>query len=470
MKYKMSRAAKSSLFFNLLILVLTITSCKTAQIEGPVESYLPSEISPAMSEFPLEIELDVKKLETAINGKMSGLLYQGDNISGNDLSVKIWKAGMFQFFINNNEITYKVPLKVWCRFGWKVEKFGITLSDHYEATGTISLVYKTAISIDKDWVLVSKTTSSGYNWLEKPKINAVGVTIPVTPVANVALTYFQGTINEQIDKALSESIPLKKYISMAWNEMQKPYLLSDTNNLWLKITPKEILLSPFITKGNKLDLAVSFYAQLESIFGAKPVISQKVSLPPLKTIDRQPAKFNINVAADVTFDKIAELAKSQLVGKSFSEAGKTIRIDNLSLYSSAGRAVVVADVSGSYKGRVFFTGKPVYNPEKRALEIAEPEFDVKTKSALIKSANWLMHGMILKKIAPMLTYPLDENLNMAKSEANRMLKSYEVYGGVHIQGALDSLSVTSVNMVPGAVRIGANVKGNVALKIDDLKF
>ncbi len=39
---------------------------------------------------------------------------------------------------------------------------------------------------------------------------------------------------------------------------------------------------------------------------------------------------------------------------------------------------MVADVSGSYKGRVFFTGKPFYNPEKRSLEISEPEFDIKT--------------------------------------------------------------------------------------------
>lgn len=66
---------------------------------------------------------------------------------------------------------------------------------------------------------------------------------------------------------------------------------------------------------------------------------------------------------------------------------------------------MVADVSGSYKGRVFFTGKPVYNPEKRTLEIAEPEFDIKTRNALLKSANWLMHGMILKKISSYADLP-----------------------------------------------------------------
>ncbi len=73
---------------------------------------------------------------------MNGLLYQGDNISGEDLSVKIWKAGQFMFYINNNEITYKVPLKIWCRFGWKMEKFGVTLSDHYEAAGQFHLYIK----------------------------------------------------------------------------------------------------------------------------------------------------------------------------------------------------------------------------------------------------------------------------------------------------------------------------------------
>ena len=457
-------------FFSLLILSFCIISCKTPQIEGPQESYLPSEIAPSLSELPLRIELDVKKIESVVNASMNGLLYQGDNLAGEDLSVKIWKGGQFMFFVNNNEITYKVPLKVWCRYGWKVEKFGVSFSDHYEATGTISLVYKTAVGIDNNWKLVTKTTPAGYEWLEKPKVKAIGVSIPVTPIANIALSYFQKTITEQVDKVLYENVPLDKYIGDVWEEVQKPFLLSDEDNLWIRITPKEILLAPFTTKGNKLNITIVFYAQVESVFGAQPVVKNRVPLPSLRYIERQPRQFSINVGADVTFDKIAEFARSQLQGKSFTESGKIIKIDNLSLYSSSGRAVVVADLSGSYKGRIYFTGKPVYNSEKQSLEIAEPEFDIKTQNALIKSANWLLHGMILKKITPLLTYPLEETLATLKDQANSMLKSYEVYNGIHINGSLDSLAVTNVSMIPGAVRIGAEIKGNVALIIDELKF
>jgi ABC-type uncharacterized transport system auxiliary subunit len=55
-----------------LALVALLTSCKTMQIDRPKESYLPSTLAPTMSELPLEVEVDVKKLEAAINKKMNG--------------------------------------------------------------------------------------------------------------------------------------------------------------------------------------------------------------------------------------------------------------------------------------------------------------------------------------------------------------------------------------------------------------
>jgi hypothetical protein len=49
------------LFFGILILSFWVISCKAPQIEGPQESYLPSEIAPSLSELPLRIELMSKK-------------------------------------------------------------------------------------------------------------------------------------------------------------------------------------------------------------------------------------------------------------------------------------------------------------------------------------------------------------------------------------------------------------------------
>jgi hypothetical protein len=461
---------KRLIFGAITIVALSFSSCKSLQIEKPKESYLPSNLAPAVSELPLQVELDVKKLEASINKKMNGLIFEGSNLSDKDLSVKVWKAQNFTFSINNNVIEYRVPLKLWTRFAWKVEKFGYTVGDNYEANGSIALTYKTTISIDKNWKLVSKTTGSGYEWLETPKLNVVGVTVPVTPVASLALSQCDKLITAQIDKSLAEAIDLKKYVTQAWGEVQKPRQVNAENNAWLRITPKDIYVTPFTTTNNKLNLAVALYAQIESFIGAQPAANNPVALPQFKYVNRPAQQFNLNVGADVTFDKIAELAKKQLKGKTFSQGNKTITITDLSLFGSEGKAVFVADVVGSLKGRIYFTGNMTYNAAKTAVEITEPEFEVKTSNALVKTAGWLLHGMILKQLTPYLTYPVKDDIEKMKVDINKMLGNYSIMDGVSLQGKLNNVSVTSLSLVPGAVRIQANVKGNIALKVQDLKL
>ncbi|MBP6231590.1 MAG: DUF4403 family protein, partial [Paludibacteraceae bacterium] len=154
------RIINSMLSAFILLLTLMMVSCKTTlQIEPPKESYLPSKLTPATSELPLMIEVDVKKLESAINKKINGLIFEGDKLNNQDLSVKIWKAQNFSFNVKNNVIEYRVPLKIWTRFGWSVDKLGFSMGDTYDAIGSIALNYKTTIEIDKNWKLVAKTTS-----------------------------------------------------------------------------------------------------------------------------------------------------------------------------------------------------------------------------------------------------------------------------------------------------------------------
>lgn len=455
----------------ILGIALMVSSCKTAlQIEKPKESYLPSNLAPAMSEFPMQISIDIKKLEASVNKKMNGLLYEGNNLNNQDLSVKIWKAQNFSFTVNNNVIEYKVPLKVWTKFAWKVEKFGFTVSDHYEASGSIALTFKTTIGIDKNWKLTSKTSSSGFQWIETPKINLIGITVPVTPIANIALSQSDRLINDQIDLALSQMVDLKKYISMTWTKIQEPVQVNQENNLWLRITPKDVYLSPFSTSGTNLNMTVSMYALIESFMGVKPNANPVTNIPEFKYLQRPPQQFNLNIATDATFDKISEMAKSQLVNKSFSEGNKSITITDLSIFGSDGKAVFVADVTGSLKGRIYFSGNMIYNPQKNAVEIQNPEFDLKTKNALFKSAGWLLHGLILNKLTPYLTYPVKDDIEKMKNEANKMLAGYKIFEGITLQGALNSITVNRLDLVPGAIRISANVKGNTSLKVNDLNF
>jgi len=76
----------------------------------------------------------------------------------------------------------------------------------------------------------------------------------------------------------------------------------------------------------------------------------------------------------------------------------------------------------------------------------------------------------LKQLTPYLTYSIKDNLELMKTQVNQMLGNYTIMDGVALQGKLNNLTVTSLSLVPGAMRVQANVKGNIALKVQELKF
>jgi hypothetical protein len=454
----------------ILSLTLLFNSCKTLKIDKPKESYLPSSIAPSLSELPMTVELDVKKLEASVNRKLVGTLFEGSNIGGQDLTVKVIKVQNFTFTVKNNVVEYKVPLKIWAKYAWKVEKFGATIGDTYEVNGAIALTFKTVISIDKNWKLVAKTASSGYEWIETPKVSVMGVTVPLKSIADLALTKSDKLIAEQIDKTLADGVDTKKYANQAWMQIQKPIQINAEHNAWVKITPQDVLMFPLTSVGNKLNISFALNGQVESFVGAKPSENTAVALPPFKTVNRIPEHFNLNIGADVTYEQISNLAKQQLVNKTFNDGNKTITVTDLEVFGSAGKPIFAIDVKGSLKGRIYFTGNLIYNAEKMQVEVTNPEFEINTSNALVKSASWILHGTILKSLSPYLSYSLKDNLEKMKTDVNQMMTNFSITDGVALQGKINDIKLINLSLVPGALRISANLKGSVALKVDNLNL
>jgi hypothetical protein len=298
-------------------------------------------------------------------------------------------------------------------------------------------------------------------------MSIAGVSIPVKPIADFALSKTERQITREIDKSIAESFNLREYVEGFWNYLQEPVQVDSTFDVWVKITPAGIALSPIGSASGKLIIPVTFTGEVESIAGDSIKVSSPVALPPLGKSQDKPGKFNINVKADVTFSQITKAAMMQLAGMEFKEGGKSILVKGLNLYSSSGKAVLEMDVEGSLKGRLYLTGELVYNPDSLSVSVINPEFDVKTRNALVKSANWLLHGMLLRKLQPYLTYKIDSILEDVRLETDNMLKKYSLMEGVYLMGNLHAVKVTNISMIPGAVRINASLSGDVKIITTD---
>ena len=96
-------------------------------------------------------------------------------------------------------------------------------------------------------------------------------------------------------------------------------------------------------------------------------------------------------------------------------------------------------VEGSLKGTLYFTGKPIYIPETETVEIVESNFELNTRNVLLKSADWLLHGTILRKLEPHLKFSVKEFVDPMLEDLNKELENYVIEEGIIIKGKIDNV-------------------------------
>src|SRR5690606_20688155 len=121
-----------------------------------------------LSEVNIPVKISSDKIVNSINQQLTGLLYEDVDLYDDDIMMKVWKKDNISLEVVGEEFRYKVPLKVWLKTGFKIEKFGIVLSDYEETNFELAIKFITRISMDENWRVNTSTVMSGYDWVKKP--------------------------------------------------------------------------------------------------------------------------------------------------------------------------------------------------------------------------------------------------------------------------------------------------------------
>jgi hypothetical protein len=115
----------------LFLSAILIAGCRSTLLpEKPAESYQEFRYEPKPSLINLPVEMKVSELELFLNKQLTGLIYEDNSLEDNGGDNLMVKAGrrQYQAEFRQGQFTYNVPLKLWIKAGWKIDKFGITLS------------------------------------------------------------------------------------------------------------------------------------------------------------------------------------------------------------------------------------------------------------------------------------------------------------------------------------------------------
>ena len=458
---------------NLLIflsVVMAFQSCSTSlQTEKPAEKYIPFSYNPVPSTISLPVEMKVPALEALLNKQLNGLIYEDNSLDdngGDNIMVKAWKKENIKLGFEKGQFTYRIPLKLWIKAGWRFEQFGIYLSDYREMNAEIALKFHSSVVVNKDWSVTTITASDGYEWLTKPTLKIGPVDLPITFIADMIIKYNMETINSAIDEGLQESLDLKTTAKQAWVEIQKPMLLSEEYGLWLRVSPKSISAMPISGGKGIIKHTSSIQAVTECFTGKKPPERINPVLPDLVAVNKLSDDFLANVVSYIGYEYLDSVTRSMLINTTYTFGKKKITITAVSVYGNESKMIIATDVTGSINGKLYFSGLPIYRAIDSCIILKDLQFSMQTKSVLLKSASWLVNSGIEKIIGRNLSYPIGAELRETYEMMVESLKRYEIGEGFYLTGVLNGIEVQPPVLAPAGIIAPVSIKGKLSVRLE----
>jgi len=460
----MLKNTKFSGIYLLLIIFLGLNACKSIKVTRPDENYSSPEYTPKPSVINVPFYVDMTDIQNMVNKKISGLIYEDNSLEDNNndnLMVKAWKKEDFTIKYENNHLVYRIPLKLWIKAGWKVSKFGFSVSDYKEMNAEIALNFKTSFFLNKDWSVTTITSTEGYEWLSTPVLKIGPVDVPITMIANTILNKNKTTLSNEIDKAIKQNLSLRKYIQDIWVDLQKPIKLSDEYNLWLKLNPQEISSTPIYSQNNKIKISLGIKSLVEFYMGDEPKTILNKGLPDYNLVKVLDNNFSINLMSDISYKSADSLAKKYLKGKTFTQDKKSVTVTDIKVYGSDNKMVIGTSLKGSINGTIYFTGKPVYDTSNSSLKVIDLDFDLETRNALLKTANWLLHNKMKRMIEQNLIFPIGDKLEESKKLINKEIANNQLSKNILLNGELSELNIDNVYLTPQSIKIATVFRGSL---------
>ena len=451
-----------------LLLLLVSGGCRTLKTERPHEEYKTVSYAPKYSYINIPVITDAKTLKKLINRELPTVIYSDTSFEDHDrdnLMVRATKGDSIAIGIEGNQVSYRVPLKVWLRKRISAGLLGYTYSTTEDATAEVALRFKTTVSLNKDWGINTVTVADGYEWIRSPQLVAGPIQVPLPFISDLLIRASLPTITAEIDQGIKESFNLKSVMTDAWIRMQKPFQVSADYSLWMKLTPAEFSSVPIRATGSTINHSVGLKAMVELFFGPEPGFTVNPALPPLKITSAIPDNFNINFSMDIPFTQINEMARKMFNGYVFTYRNYKITVLDIAVYGQGDNLIVALAVEGSIKGTIYLSGVPEFNREKLTIGLTNLDFQVSTRNALVKTASWMFHSGLVQKMSESMVYSIGDRLHDARKQLSSYLDQNQSMSYFRIHGDIDKLDPDRILIAPDAVKAYFQFEGKIRVNL-----
>ncbi|AWI25405.1 DUF4403 family protein [Flavobacterium pallidum] len=456
-------------FFNVALLLILLSGCaSTKKIETMRPE--PDDATPLIydnetSFIDLPVTIKLKDIENQTNKTLTGLIYEDNNIDDDDYTVKVWKTGNITLQNVNGKIQTVLPLKASVNYRYGLGKL-LTDTREINLNGVVTVSSSIKMS---NWKVNSTTELKSLDWTESPTVTIAGKSLPITYLINPAIKLFRSKIEKNIDGAIDKSMDFKSNVLDALEKICTPSEMSAEYESWLRIVPVELYATDAVLQKDAVNMEMGLKCYIETLVGKKPESRFDRNKIALKPVAKMPDKITANIVAVSTFKDASKIMTKNFQGQEFGSGSKKVTVQNVNLWHKDGKMVIALDLLGSVTGTIYLAGFPQYNESTKEIFFDQLDYAIDTKSKLVRAANWLASGYILKKIQESCRYSIKPNLEEGKQNILKYMKNYSPMPGVFVNGTMSEIGFKKMQLTNKAIIAFLTIDGKVDIKVDGLK-
>jgi hypothetical protein len=414
--------------------------------------------------MPMEISL--KEIENQLNKSLTGLIYEDAILEDDKTEMKIWKTAPIKLTEKDGKIESVLPLKIWSKFKYGTNFMGLNDTREIELNGTITLLSEVKLS---NWKMDTNSVIENFEWIESPTVLVAGKKIPITYIINPTLSLFKSKIANKIDAAIEKSCDFKPYVLNVLQTMSTPFETSAQYEAWFKMNPIEVYVTDAIIQKNKIRMNLGLKCTMQTMVGEQPKTTFDKEGVSFKPVTKVPDKTTATVAAISTYESASRIITKNFHGKEFASGSRKIVVQKVALWAKDDKMIIALDMTGSINGTIYLSGIPNYNAITKEIYFEQMDYVLNTRGLLTKTANWLLQGMILKKIQESCRYSIQENLEEGKKSLLPYLNNYSPMKGVFVNGTLNDFEFEKVELTNNAIIAFITTTGKMNVKIDGME-
>ena len=250
-----------------------------------------------------------------------------------------------------------------------------------------------------------------------------------------------------------------------WRTLQRPVRFTDS--VYMIMQPYSAQLGPITANHDTVIARLRLVASPSVVTGPYPNEFELMKpMPKLGPFTKVGDGAHVQLEGSLAYPVAKALLSRVLVGREFEQSGRKLKIADVDVMGIGGDRVALGiTLAGAVHGRIWFTGTPALDRERRELYVPDLDVDVGTANLLVRGFEWLKGEEMLTFLRTRARVSEAELIGrlteLAEKGINRTLTE-----GIVLSGEVHRAEATSVRASVAELRVRALAEANIRLSIN----